>query len=276
MLRKIVLTGAAGRLGGHLRLPLSAMAETLISTDQVEALDGVADNESYVQADLGDREAIMALVDGADMVVHFGAIPDEAPFDDILHSNIVGAYNIWHAAHTHGVRRVVYASSIHAMGMYPKNVAIDGEMPHRPDSFYGLAKCFAEDMARMYWDKYHLEAVCLRIYSCAPVGNARALGSWLSYPDLIQLVEKSVSTPVTGFTVVYGVSDNDRSPVDNSGAAFLGYRPRDNAEQFATRILAEAPPADPSDPAQLCHGGPFATVPLGVSGVQFIKMASEE
>lgn len=272
---KIILTGAAGRLGGYLRAPLAKMAKQLVSTDLAEALDGVADNEHYVKADLGDAAAVMELIEGADMVVHFGAIPDEAPFDDILHSNIVGAYNVWNAAHKHGVRRIVYASSIHAMGMYPKNVAITGDMPHRPDSFYGLAKCFAEDMARMYWDKYGLEAVCLRIYSCAPVGNARSLGSWLSYPDLIQLVEKSVSTPVTGFSVIYGVSDNDRSPVDNSGAAFLGYRPRDNAEQFAERILAESPPPDPTDKAQLCHGGPFATVPLGVSGVQFLKMGKE-
>lgn len=274
-MKKIVLTGAAGRLGGYLREPLSQMADALVSTDITESVADLADNETYVKADLGDADAMMALIEGAEMVVHFGAIPDEAPFDDILHSNIVGAYNVWNAAHKHGVRRVVYASSIHAMGMYPKNVAITGDMPHRPDSFYGLAKCFTEDMARMYWDKYNLEAVCLRIYSCAPVGNARALGSWLSYPDLIQLVERSVSTPVTGFTVIYGVSDNDRSPVDNSGAAFLGYRPRDNAEQFAERVLAEAPAPDPSDPAQLCHGGPFATVPLGVSGVQFLKFGKE-
>lgn len=274
-MKKIVLTGAAGRLGGYLREPLSHMADALVSTDITESVADLADNETYVKADLGDADAMMALIEGAEMVVHFGAIPDEAPFDDILHSNIVGAYNVWNAAHKHGVRRVVYASSIHAMGMYPKNVAITGDMPHRPDSFYGLAKCFTEDMARMYWDKYNLEAVCLRIYSCAPVGNARALGSWLSYPDLIQLVERSVSTPVTGFTVIYGVSDNDRSPVDNSGAAFLGYRPRDNAEQFAERVLAEAPAPDPSDLAQLCHGGPFATVPLGVSGVQFLKFGKE-
>lgn len=275
-MQKIVLTGAAGRLGGHLRLPLSRMAGRLVSTDLAEAIDGVADNESYVKADLGDAGAVLELTRDADMVVHFGGIADEAPFEEILHSNIIGCYNIWNAAKENGVRRIVYASSIHAMGMYPKTVAITPDMPHRPDTFYGLSKCFAEDMAQMYWDKFAIEAVCLRIYSAAPVGNARALGSWLSYPDLIQLVEKSVSTPVAGFTVVYGVSNNDRSPVDNTKAGFLGYRPRDNAEQFAARILAESPQADPSDKGQMCHGGPFATVPLGVSGVQFLKLGKED
>ena len=274
-MKKIVLTGAAGALGGVLRAPLSKLADTLVSTDLVDALDGVADNETYIKADVGDADAMMKLIEGADMVVHFGAIPDEASFEEILHSNFLGAYNVWNAAHKHGVRRIVYASSIHAMGMYPKTVPITTDMPHRPDTFYGLSKCFAEDMASMYWDKYGLEAVCLRIYTApGPVQNARALGSWLSYDDLIQLVEKSVTTPITGFTVVYGVSNNDRSPVDNSKAAFLGYRPKDNAEEFAQSILAQTPQADPQDKGQMCHGGPFATVPLGESGVAYIKKMS--
>ena len=274
-MKKIVLTGAAGALGTQLRAPLAKLADELVSTDLADGISELGPNESYVQANVADREAMMAIIKGADMVVHFGAIPDEAPFDDILQSNIVGAYNVWHAAHTHGVRRIIYASSIHAMGMYPKTTAINSTMPHRPDTFYGLSKCFAEDMASMYWDKYGLEAVCLRIYSASgPVQNARALGSWLSYDDLIQLVEKSVTTPITGFTVVYGVSNNDRSPVDNSKAAFLGYRPKDNAEEFAQSILAQTPQADPQDKGQMCHGGPFATVPLGESGVAYIKKMS--
>lgn len=276
MLTKIVLTGAAGALGSRLRAPLAAMCETLVSTDLAAALDGVADNETYVKADVGNAEEMMALIEGAEMVVHFGAIADEAPFEQIMHSNFMGAYNVWNAAHRHGVRRIVYASSIHAMGMYPKTTRITGDMPHRPDSFYGLSKCFAEDMGRMYWDKYGIEAVCLRIYSApGSVANARALGSYLSYDDCVQLVQRSVDTPVVGFTVIYGVSNNDRSPVDNSAAAFLGYRPKDNAEEFAEAILAKTPKADPLDKAQMCHGGPFATVPLGVSGVQYIKKMSE-
>ena len=275
-MKKIVLTGAAGALGGKLRAPLAKLADALVSTDLAEGLDGLLENESYVKADAGDGAAMMQLLEGADMVVHFGAIPDEAPFEDILHSNFLGAYNVWNAAQKHGVKRIIYASSIHAMGMYPKTTRITTDMPHRPDTFYGLSKCFAEDMASMYWDKYGLEAVCLRIYSASgPVRNTRALGSWLSYDDLIQLVEKSVTTPITGFTVVYGVSNNDRCPVDNSNAAFLGYRPKDNAEDFAEEIFADSPPADPQDRGQMCHGGPFATVPLGESGVAYIEKMSK-
>ena len=266
-MNRIVLTGAAGRLGSYLREPLTKLCAELVSTDVAEEIGRLYPGERYMRADLARYDEIAPVLEGAEMVVHFGAIVDEAPFETLLGPNFVGAYNVWEAAHRHGLRRVVYASSIHAVGMYPKTEAIGVDVPHRPDTFYGLAKCFAEDLGRMYWEKRGLEAVCLRILSCAQVTNPRALGSWLSYDDLIQLVVRSIDTPVTGFTIVYGVSDNDRAPVDNSAARFLGYRPKDNAERFAAEILAAAPPADPSDPGQMLQGGPFASVALGQSGL---------
>ena len=210
------------------------------------------------------------------MVVHFGAIGDEAPFDDILQSNIIGAYNVWEAARVNGLRRVVYASSIHAVGMHSRTECIGTEVTHRPDTFYGLAKCFAEDLGSLYWDKYQMESVCLRILSCAQVTNARALGSWLSYDDLIQLVERAIDTPTTKFTVIYGVSNNDRAPVNNDSARYLGYRPRDNAEQFAEKVLAETPIQDLNDPTYLYQGGPFAAVEPGNSGVALMNIINDD
>jgi len=274
-MQKIVLTGAAGRLGSYLREPLSKMADALVSTDIVDDLGTLYPSERYMRADLADLAAMEAVIAGADMVVHFGAIPDEAPFEDLLGPNLIGAYNVWEAAHRAGVRRVVYASSIHAVGMYPKTEFIGTDVPHRPDTFYGLTKCFAEDLARMYWEKRGLEAVCLRILSCAQVSNPRAVGSWLSYDDLVQLVQRSVDTPVTGFTIAYGVSANDRAPVDNAAASFLGYRPLDNAEYMAEQIFAEGGVPDPQDAGQMCHGGPFASVLLGESGVARLNLADE-
>ncbi len=275
-MKKLVLTGAAGRLGSYLREPLSKLCDQLVSTDLAADVGTLYANESYVRADLADLDAMVDLLAGADMVVHFGAVGDEAPFDTILGPNIIGAYNIWEAAHRNKLRRVVYASSIHAVGMYPKTQFIGTDVPHRPDTFYGLAKCFAEDLAQLYWDKRQLEAVCLRILSCAQVGNPRAVGSWLSYDDLIQLVTRAIDTPVTGFTVVYGVSDNDRAPVDNAAASFLGYRPKDNAESHAAGQFAAAGPADPTDPGQMCHGGPFAAIGLGESGLALLKVVDDK
>jgi uronate dehydrogenase len=274
-MKTIVLTGAAGRLGSYLREPLTKLCDELISSDVID-VGKLYPREKFVKADLSNLDEMTALLKGTDMVVHFGAIGDEAPFDQILSANIVGAYNVWEAAFQNGVKRVVYASSIHAVGMYPKTEFIGVDVPHRPDTFYGLAKCFAEDLGRMYWEKRGIEAVCLRILSCAKVTNARALGSWLSYADLVQLVTRAIDTPVAGFSIVYGVSNNDRAPVDNSTAQFMGYRPQDNAEQFALEILAMAPQADPQDLGQLCHGGPFASVKLGNSGVATMGIVNDK
>lgn len=270
-MKKIVLTGAAGALGGRLRAPLAAMCDELVSTDQLDEIGALGSTERYQKADLSQLDQVMDVIAGADMVVHFGAIADEAPFDDILQSNIIGAYNIWEAAYRHGVKRVVYASSVHAVGMHLKTDTIGLDAPHRPDSYYGLAKCFAEDLARLYWDKRGIEAVCLRIFSCAPASNARAIGTWLSYDDLIHLVERAVDSPVVGFSIVYGLSNNDRAVVDNTKAGHLGFRPKDNAEAFAAEVFARTPPLDNKDPANLCIGGPFATVELGNSGVAGIQ-----
>ncbi|WP_375255935.1 NAD-dependent epimerase/dehydratase family protein [Yoonia sp.] len=266
-MKKIVLTGAAGQLGSRLRAPLGKMCDELVSTDLADDIGALKAGESYVKADLASLDAMVELLEGADMVVHFGAIGDEAPWDDILQSNIIGAYNVWEAAYRNGVKRVVYASSVHAVGMHKKTDTIGLDAPHRPDTYYGLAKCFSEDLASLYWDKRGIEAVCMRIFSCAPANNARSIGTWLSYDDLIHLVERAVDSPVVGFSIVYGISDNDRAVVDNTKARHLGYRPKDNAEQFAKEIFAATPPLDNTDLANLCIGGPFATVELGNSGV---------
>ena len=274
-MKKLVLTGAAGRLGSYLREPLSKVCDVLVSTDIVDDIGALYDGETYTKGDLASLDDMMRVLAGADMVVHMGAYADEGPFEKLLGPNFVGAYNVWEAAYQCGLRRVIYGSSIHAVGMHPKSDFIGTDVRHRPDTFYGLAKCFAEDLGSMYWDKRGLESVHMRILSCAQVTNARALGSWLSYDDLIQLVLRSIDTPTTGFTVVYGVSNNDRVPVNNAKASFLGYRPQDNAEQFAERILAETATLDTTDPGNMCHGGPFAAVELGNSGVATMNIIDD-
>ena len=275
-LKKLVLTGAAGRLGSYLREPLSQMCDALVSTDIADDIGKLYPGESYVQADLADYNAIYPILEGADMVVHFGAIVDEKPFDELLGPNFIGSYNIWEAGYQQWVRRVVYASSIHAVGMHKKRDFIGIDAPHRPDTFYGLAKCFTEDLGSMYWDKRQMESVHLRILSAAQVTSPRALGSWLSYDDLIQLVTRAVDTPSVGFSIIYGVSNNDRAPVDNTLASYLGYKPTDNAEQFAEAILAEAGPADVTDPGEMLQGGPFARVELGQSGLAQMTIVDDK
>ncbi len=275
-MKKIVLTGACGALGTVLRKPLAGMAETLLSTDIAEAPAELLPNETFVQADIAEMDQVAPLLEGADMVVHFGAVVDEAPFEELLGPNYIGAYNVWEAAYRHGLKRVIYASSIHAVGMCETAAGIDTREPHRPDTFYGLAKCFAEDMGRMYWERRGLEAVCLRILSCtAEPQNVRALSTWLSYGDLVRLVTASIKAHTVGFTVAYGISANDRAPVSNHTVPFLGYVPQDNAEDWADKLQPDPAPGNPGDIAQMRLGGPFAAVPLGESGIAAIRRMTE-
>lgn len=276
MFGKLVLTGARGNLGNELRPALAKMCRDLVTTDIRDAPADLLPNETYVQADIAQMDQVAPLLEGADMVIHFGAIVDEKSFEDLLGPNYIGAYNVWEAAHRHGVRRVVYASSIHAVGLCETNKGIDTDEPHRADTFYGLAKCFAEDLGRMYWEKRGIEAVCLRILSCTPEPqNVRALGTWLSYRDMVQLVVRSIETPTTGFTVAYGVSNNTRAPVSNHKVGFLGYKPQDNAEDWAEALFAKAATPNPQDLAQTRVGGPFASVKLGESGIAGIQAMSK-
>lgn len=276
MLKKIVLTGAAGALGSALREPLSRMCERLTSVDIKDAPAQLAPNETWAKADCAEMDQVAPLMEGAEMVVHFAAIPDERSFEELLRPNFLSSYVVWEAAYRAGARRVVYASSVHAIGMHETNRGIDTDALHRPDTFYGLSKCFTEDLARLYWEKRGIEAVCLRIFSATETPqNTRALGTWLSRGDLIHMVERAVDTPTTGFCVVYGISNNDRAPVTNAKVSFLGYRPKDNAEDYAAEILAKAGKPDPQNPAQMRLGGPFAAVPLGESGVAGIQKMSK-
>ena len=252
----LLLTGAAGGLGKMLRERMKPWARVLRLSDR-EALAPAREGEEVVQCDLGDRAATLSLVEGADAVVHFGGISTEANFDAILHSNIVGTFNIYEAARRHGVKRVVFASSNHVIGFYKQSERIDAQAPRRPDGLYGLSKCYGEDLSRLYFDRYGIETVCLRIGSSFPQPkDRRMLSTYLSYDDLTELVRVSLFTPRVGHTIVFGVSDNSSKWWDNSRASHLGFRARDSADRERDRI-EKLPPLAPDDPASIYQGGSF-------------------
>ncbi|KWE60379.1 NAD-dependent dehydratase [Burkholderia ubonensis] len=255
--RRLLLTGAAGNLGCQLRGALADWADVVRVSDVAPLGDAAAHEEVRV-ADLADRPAVTALVDGVDAIVHLGGISVDAPFDDLLEANIRGTYNLYEAARKHGVRRIVFASSNHAIGFHPVTEVLDADAPQRPDSLYGVTKCFGEALSRYYFDRFGIETVCLRIGSSfeAPK-NPRMLVTYLSYRDFIELVRCSLLTNRVGHVVVYGVSDNPVKWWDNTKAGFLGFRPRDSSEQFAGRFALTAPSADFDDPAQRFQGGGF-------------------
>lgn len=255
--KRILITGAAGRLGSVVRKELAHLADKLRLTD-IADLGSAAPNEELIQCDLGDMDKVLEMTRDVDAVVHLGGIPLENTFESILHANIRGSYNIYEACRRNGVKRVIYGSSNHAIGFYERDAMIDSFVPHRPDSLYGLSKAFVEDLGRYYFDKFGLETVAIRIGSSfEEPADRRMLATWMSFGDFAHMVDRSLCVPRVGFLVVYGVSDNNEQFWNNQQAGILGFRPQDSAEVFREKIEAGTPTPDPKDPAVIYCGGSF-------------------
>ena len=259
--KRLLITGAAGNLGKVLRSGLAPLAETIRCTDRIEMEAGNA-NEECMIAELGDFERIMEVVEGCDAVVHFGAAPVEKPWAEILESSIKGGYNVYEAARRHGIRRVIYASSIHSVGFASREEGADTDTPHNPDTLYGVSKCFVEDLAKMYFNKFGIESACLRINSCFPEpADRRHLATWLSFRDLVQLVERCLVAERIGHSVIYGISDNRERFFNNDKVRHIGYMPEDSAEDYRQKVEDKSAPGDPFDPAVEFVGGVFCSYP---------------
>lgn len=256
-LGRVLLTGAAGGLGKQLRARLRKRC-TLLRVSDVASMDAAQAGEEVVEAKLEDAAAVHGLLAGMDAVVHLGGVSTEQPFETILQGNIVGVYNVYEAARKHGIKRIVFASSNHVTGYYRQDEVIDPSMPVRPDGHYGISKAFGENLSRFYFDRYGIETVCLRIGSSFPEPkDRRMLATWLSYDDLERLVVASLTAPVAGHTIVYGVSDNETVWWDNTSARHLGWRPRDSSEAFRAAKEAAQPKLDLDDPAVIYQAGGF-------------------
>jgi uronate dehydrogenase len=254
---RLLLTGAAGNLGRELRPRLLPRCETLRVSDR-SPMDAGGPSEEVVVADLADADAMLRLLQGVDAVVHLGGVSTEQPWAPILAGNIVGAYNLYEAARRNGVKRIVYASSNHVTGFYRQDEVIGPKNPMRPDGLYGLSKAFGENLAQLYWDRYRIETVSLRIGSAfAAPKDRRMLATWMSFDDTERLVLAALTAPVVGHSVIYGMSDNATTWWDNTSARHIGYRPQDSSEVFRAEVDARQPVLDANDPAVLYQGGAF-------------------
>ncbi len=255
--QRLLLTGAAGGLGRVLRPRLKRYCASLRLTD-IAPLEAAQAGEECVQMDLADAPATQKLLHGVDAVVHLGGVSTEQTWEPILAGNIVGVYNLYEAARKNGVKRVIFASSNHVMGFWRQDQVVDADSAPRPDGLYGLSKAFGEDVARLYWDRFGIETLVVRIGSSFPEpSNRRMLATWLSYDDLERLMVAGLTAPVVGWSVIYGISDNATAFYDNSKARHIGYRPRDSADAFRHQVEAAQPTIDLNDPTQIYQGGAF-------------------
>ena len=257
---KILVTGSSGLIGSML---VNALADTF----EISALDARksehAPDVPTLIADGSDYDSMSKAFAGIDAVVHLAAnAPVETPWPDVLKNNISATHNVYEAARQNGVKRVIFASSNHAVGNFEMDEPyskirvgdyegltpggfkmIDHTVPVRPDYDYGVSKVFGEATGRYYHEHFGLEVACLRIGTvnpqnspkgpqARPEGSVRTLATWLSHRDLTQLVTQCITQPL-GFEIFYGVSDNTWRFWDTDHAKkTVGYAPLDNGEDY--------------------------------------------
>jgi uronate dehydrogenase len=258
-MKNILVTGAAGGIGTSLRKLLKGAYPNIRWSD-IKKPDNLAADETFVAADLSKMADVEKVVAGIDGIVHLGGYSIEGPWDTILNANIIGCYNIFEAAYRANVKRIVFASSNHAVGFYPRSQKIGVNVTVHPDSRYGISKAFGEAVGAFYSDKHGLRVTCLRIgnFGEAPL-DKRRLSIWLKPEDLVQLVRIGLDHPDIKFEIFYGASDNVDMWWDNSNARRFGYKPAGKAEQFVAQAM-EAQKKLPPDPiGDRFQGGPFCS-----------------
>ncbi len=259
-MKTILITGAAGDVGSHLRRELAGKYKLVLS--DIKPIKALAAGEKSARGDLAKLSDMLRVTKGVDAIVHLGGFSVEGPWEAILRANIIGCYNVFEAARINGVKRMLFATSNHATGFYRRDEIIDHRVYPKPDSRYGVAKVFGEQLGSLYADKYGLEVFCMRIgnVNVAPP-DKRRLSIWISPRDLAHLVCMGIESPQLRFEIVYGVSGNRRSWYDNANAKRLGYQPQDDAEQFAADVLAKEKPGDAR--AEMYQGGNFVFAEMG-------------
>jgi uronate dehydrogenase len=258
-MERVLLTGAAGGIGSGLRKLLKPLYKELRLSDLAKPAD-LRSDEPFIAADLSRIEEVEKAVDGMEGVIHLGGHSVEGSWDTILQANIIGCYNLFEAARRRGIKRIVFASSNHAVGFYPRHRRIGPDTTVRPDSRYGVSKAFGEALAALYADKHGLRVLCLRIgHVLDAPADRRRLAIWLGPEDLVQLIRIGLEHPDLRYEVFYGASSNERSWWDNSRAYAYGYRPAGRAEDYRDAALAAQAKMPPDPIGDFFQGGPFCS-----------------
>jgi UDP-glucose 4-epimerase len=235
--RRVLVTGAKGNIGSYfaehshdkydLRLMVHKQSK---DTGRLRSFGEV------VTGELGNLEQIKELCRGIDTVLHLAADADpSAPWRSLLDNNIIGTYHTLVAAKSAGCRRVIYASSIHAVSGYPADVQVKTSEPVNPGDLYGVTKCFGEALGRYMAEQEGLSVIALRIGAFQPIEVAQQAGSigmldaFVSHRDLNQLIERCIDVENITFAILHGIGNNRFKRLDISDArALVGYDPQDD------------------------------------------------
>ena len=233
----VLVTGASGNIGTHFAEHADRKyALRLMVKDLDEKAEKIRPRGELVTGDLSDLDTLKKHCEGVDTVLHLAANPSpSATWTSVRDDNITGTYNTFVAAKSAGVRRIIYASSIHAVSGYRADVQVKTSEPVNPGDLYGVSKCFGEALGRYLAEQEGVSVICLRIGAFQPVRNVQKpdklamLDAWVSHRDLQQLIERSINDERLKFAIFMGLSNNAFKRLDVSDARELvGYTPQDD------------------------------------------------
>jgi hypothetical protein len=237
--RRVLVTGAAGNIGSYIAEHSHEKYElVLMVQDESDAKD-IKRFGATITADITDLDQMKRACEGIDTVLHLAASASpESTWNTLLNANIIGTYNTFVAAKAAKCRRVIYASSIHAVSGYPADYQVHTNDPVNPGDLYGVSKCFGEALARYMAEQEGLSAIALRIGGFQPLEYAQQdkgiemLDAWVSRRDLNQLIEKCIDAENIRFAIFHGLSNNRFKRLDITDAReMVGYEPHDDLTQ---------------------------------------------
>jgi uronate dehydrogenase len=255
--KPVLLTGASGTIGRLLANRLAALGWTLRLTDVVPIPIAIPQGATFDLVNLENQDAVNDLAKGCGLILHFGGVSTEQAFETVLGPNLRGSFHIYEAARSQKAR-VVFPSSVHAVGLYDRSEILDQDCLLRPDGYYGLSKAYGEMLARLYWDKHAVESVLIRIGSVLPeVTDERILSTWISPDDFVRLIERCAHAEHVDCSIIWGASNNSRSFWRRDARRKIGWTPLDSSDNQAERVRGKVT----NDPVvERYQGGKFVVV----------------
>ena len=153
---KVLVTGNKGLIGCYAEAALAAAGHSVTGFNLVSG------------DDVRDGAAVSMAAAGCDAIVHLAALlpvfPDSV---ELVSTNVIGTWNVLQAAKKHGINRIVYFSSVNALGIFlgdrkPDYLPVDDDHSCYPTSPYSVSKRLSEEMCRFHAEETNAVTVCLR------------------------------------------------------------------------------------------------------------------
>jgi len=246
MKQRLLITGAAGQLGRALSARLRPDWDLTLFDLAAAPADDV---DRVIVGDIANPEDVRKAMADVDAILHLASSHGETiNFEQTLDANYRGTIHLLDTAVATGVRSIVFASSNHGWGLYPRTRAplMEDQQP-RPDGWYGVSKIWNEAVMSLYADAHGLTATSLRIGNCGPsVPDERRLHMWISFDDLATLSHLALTRKGIGHRGIFATADCDSPFFDTTGAREIGFVTKHRPEEHIAHpdVLKEAAPND--------------------------------